>query len=87
MKKQILAAIISIASLMPGISRASDQIIPLRELQGRYELNFDAVYEINLILDVETIITLPEGYFFTGGLPGSNCSPFKKNKYQVFKRR
>jgi hypothetical protein len=43
----------------------------LKEQRGRYQLNFDATYVTYVNNDVETAITLPEGYLITATMAGS----------------
>ena len=45
--------------------------IDIRDARGRYQLNFDATYVTYINQDIETAITLPDGYTFTASMPGS----------------
>ena len=62
-----MAVILLALSLTVG---ATD-IVKVTRIRGDYQLNFDAIYEIPIYPDIETMIAFPPGYTITLVMPGS----------------
>jgi len=61
-----------IGLLFFSVVRAQDhQLVQLFEPRGTYTLDFDKIYETVASLDIETAVTLPEGFTFSLDRPGS----------------
>ncbi len=50
---------------------AESNRVKLDRQKGKYPLNFDAIYVLYVHNDIETSISLPPGFIFTGSMPGS----------------
>lgn len=46
-------------------------LIEIEDSRGQYHLNFDATYKLNLQTDIQTVITVPDGYLLKAAMPGS----------------
>lgn len=64
--------LLSLLLLLPLVAAAA--VAPrteIRDQRGRYQLDFEAIYITYVSQDIETAITLPEGYTFTASMAGS----------------